>query len=192
MHQSMNAERNAHYHSILNQVVHGNETDERTRRPCTFHLIVEPGHAVHVWERYKPVMAAMNAFFDVYIRMLCCLLDLRKLSQNYMVIPKTGGRFLITGLQCVGQVGHNDNDHRKGKGAGFFIIVTGADGASLCMSDSSHKHVHLPEKKMMMIASAMRLTCIVIKLHSVFIGRGYVPHARVQWSSGHKLCCQMY
>lgn len=38
----------------------------------------------------------------------------------------------------------------------------------------------------------MRMERIIIKLHSVFIGHGFVQHASAEWSVGHKLRYHMY
>ena len=131
-------------------------------------------------------------FLDVYIGQLCSLVGLHTLTRGRLLLPVTGGRFLVTGQNCPPQDGHNDFNHEDPAGPGFFIIVTGSDPCNLWIADGSHKNVNQPDSVKAVIAHVMEMDQITIPPHSVFMGHGFVQHAGAGWSGYHALRYHVY
>jgi hypothetical protein len=137
-------------------------------------------------------MARFRAFLDLYIGMLCKVVDIHAVNDRKMFLPKSGGRFLLTGEHCPAQTGHNDFDHTDSTGPGLFVIVTGTEDAHLWVASGSHKHVHEPDARKRKMASVIRMTRIDIPRHSVFIGHGFLQHAGAEWTGNHSLRYHVY
>ena len=143
-------------------------------------------------DKNNPWMARFRAFLDTYLGQLCCLVKLQDLNDVQLKFPNSGGRFLLTGEGCPAQVGHNDFDHRLGKGAGFFVMVTGAHPTGLWVCDGSHKNVNQSTRRKLQLADVMRMSLIQIPPNSVFIGHGFLQHAGAAWAGNHCLRYHMY
>ena len=92
---------------------------------------------------------------DVYIGQMCSLVGLHTLTDGRLLLPVTGGRFLVTGENCPPQDGDNDFYHNDPAGPGFFIMVTGSDPFKLWIVDGSHKNVHQPDSVKVVLAHVM-------------------------------------
>ena len=143
-------------------------------------------------DKNNPWMARFRSFLDTYLGQLCCLVKLQDLNDVPLKFPNSGRRFLLTGEGCPAQVGHNDFDHRLGKGAGFFVMVTGAHPTGLWVCDGSHKNVNQSTRRKLQLADVMRMSLIQIPPNSVFIGHGFLQHAGAAWAGNHCLRYHMY
>ena len=137
-------------------------------------------------------MLRYMSFMDVYLGQLALLVGCYKLNNINLFFPTTGGRFLYTGPYSPAQDGHNDFDHREGKGPGFFVMVTGNEGSSLWVADGSHNiSQHAPHRRKK-IARTLRMHLIKIPPNSVFIAHGWLQHAGAAWSGSGNLRYHMY
>ena len=81
------------------------------------------------------VYAYKRAHIDVWIGFLASMLNLNNATRNsdietieVLYLPVTGGRRLLTGMDCDLQIGHNDFAQRLiGQLPGFFVILTGPE-----------------------------------------------------------------
>ena len=135
-----------------------------------------------VEEDENKVWAAVSrAALDVWNGHLLALLKLHGKNSEKLVVPNTGGRFLITRKGCPRQKPHNDfqvRDCSEEKEPGYFIIVSGQDDfrcgfmitrISLCMGlwiSESTKH----------FAKGAKLHCITVPANSILIAHGYLTH----------------
>lgn len=57
-------------------------------------------------------------------------------AQN-LLIPKTGGRYLITGKDCPPQTGRKDFERRRGNKPGYFVIVNDSEKGTILVAPGS-------------------------------------------------------
>lgn len=119
-------------------------------------------------------------------------LNLQTLNTRKLYFPATGGRFLVTGKDCPAQTGHNDFEHTKESGPGFFVITTGFQAANLWVADGSNKGVNLPDKRKLCTEHCSWMREITITPNSVFFGHGFLQHAGAAWSGTNSIRHHIY
>ena len=107
-------------------------------------------------------------------------------------MPRTGGRFLITGNKCPDQCGHNDFVARKEGSPGYFCVITGPHPVTLWVSQCSHIFVWYSAEQKEALVNALVMEEIIIPIHSVFIGNGCLHHAGTGWRGFHALRYHLY
>ena len=190
LHDALNPDETSNWHPIFNHATHLDDADRArniARFSCSRNLTMQ-----YMMQQDNVWMANCLSYLDVYIGTICCLLELRKLAEEDLHLPNTGGRFLFTGEDSPAQCGHNDFDHRSGRGPGFFIMATGRDPTGLWISEGSHKHVFLPDRKKRKLAGLMKMDRITIPPNSLFVGHGFVQHAGAEWTGTHSLRYHIY
>ena len=189
-HMALDHDENSNWHSIFN---HTGDKDDIDRTKGVARFSTGRAFSVNYLNRDENVwMSRYRAFMDIYLGQICHRMNIHTLNENKLRFPVTGGRFLLTGADSPAQVGHNDFDHRQQTGPGFFIIVTGFEGASIWVAEGSHKYVNYPERKKNKWARIQRMSLEQIPPHSIFIGHGYVQHAGAGWSGNHNLRYHIY
>lgn len=106
-------------------------------------------------------------------------------------MPKTGGRYLLTGKDVQHQCGHNDNVHLDGH-PGLFAMATGPEGAKLWICEGSHLYVNEPTYEKEFLGKGLRLKPVDIPPYSVYFGHGWVQHAGFGWDGKHRLRYHVY
>lgn len=142
-----------------------------------------------------------RASLDVWIGSLLSLLNIDKdgMEGFRAMVPRTGGRFLLTAKNCPDQCGHNDFDHRKAMGAsvksgneymklsasspGFFTLTTCNYPVSLWVAPGSHRYVYESDDVKEILAKSLRMIKVNIPSYSVFVGHGHVQHAGTAWEA---------
>lgn len=130
-------------------------------------------------------------FFYLYIEQLCSVIG-QQITTELLDFPISGGRFLVTGQDCSAQCGHNNFDHNKGTGPGFFIIATGSEASHLAVGGRSHKNVHLAADSKGMMARFIEMQLITIYVHSVFICHCHLQHASAAWPGTESIRYHLY
>lgn len=96
-----------------------------------------------------------------------------------MTVPRTGGRFLLTGEGCPRQTTHQDFPTRSSmeKCPGYFALATGMHSTPIWACENSHLYVFGTAKEIRAFSKAAKLKKIIIPPYSLFIGRGDLTHA---------------
>ena len=125
-------------------------------------------------------VAKSRAHLDVWLGLLCTLLQVHRSDGNRLYLPNTGGRMLITGKHCPRQIGHTDFDCSDGEGPnttpGYFIMVSGADPFPIWISDYSHHFVYGAVEDRAQFTDLLSMRKIIVPPHSVMVANGYVTH----------------
>lgn len=164
--------------TILNYAVVEQDEADRAKGIAGFSTT----YKFNVTTLMKTLMGRYMYFYDIYLGQLCSLVGLHSLLQQRLFISKSGGRFLVTGENCLAQCGHNDFDHRQPTGPGFFTIATGSGPCTLWVAGGSHLYVDYDDEAKRIMADVLEMGLIKIPAHSVFIGHGYLQHAGTAWS----------
>lgn len=159
-----------------------NRNEGRARFTSTRHCLVDyaENDETHI-DRFKFV--TRRALLDVWLGILVRLIGLEEcgLPGEKLVMPASGGRFLITGKGCPRQVPHNDFPvpprDRKDQLPGYFVIANGDDPFPIWVCPGSHKYVFSKALELDMYAKTMKLKKVIVPPRSVFIGHGHVQHA---------------
>lgn len=103
--------------------------------------------------------------------------NLDRAKKKVVWIPNSGGRFLITVMNCLQQCVHNEFEVvppcRK---PGFFMILTGIEGSNLCACPGSHAFVCYPAVRRKKLANTLYMEQGIISLQSVFVGHKYLQY----------------
>ena len=139
---------------------------------------LEKGDYVHLAQR--------RAYLDVWIGIMVSLLNVDDNGKVNVYIPRTGGRWLLTGRYCKIQVGHNDFHIILGSICpGYFAIVTGAERVYLWVCPGSHQYVHYNKKEREGLSANLKMERIEIPPNSIFIGHGHLQHAGDGYNGSH-------
>lgn len=136
--------------------------------------------------------APRRSALDVWIGWLLALLNLDSDGERGAQVPRTGGRFLLTGEGCPDQTGHNDFPTEKRNNPGYFCITTSQEQTSLFVCPSSHQYVWYDEEDRISLARMLKMTEITIPARSIFIGHGLLQHAGCGWLGFQALRYHMY
>ena len=138
-------------------------------------------------------LAERRAHLDVWVGMAMSSLNIDGWGNSPVFIPRTGGRFLITGKHCERQTGHNDFPVRNPEDSpGYFTIVTGAESATLWVAPSSHTFVFYSEASRQLLSRSLLMTEVTIPQFSIFVGHGHLQHAGAAWTGAHSIRYHMY
>lgn len=89
--------------------------------------------------------AKQTSELDIQIDWISALPNLDTVMEKNVWIPTLGGRFLITGMDCLRQGSHNNfKVVVPGRNPGFLIVVTARESSSLWICPGSHVFVHFP------------------------------------------------
>ena len=139
---------------------------------------LEKGDYVHLAQR--------RAYLDVWIGIMVSLLNIDDNGKVNVYVPRTGGRWLLTGRYCKIQVGHNDFHIIVGNICpGYFAIVTGAERVYLWVCPGSHQYVHYNKKEREGLSANLKMERIEIPPNSIFIGHGHLQHAGDGYNGSH-------
>ena len=150
-------------------------------------------------ERSHPELFEAKLRLDLLLAVLLEELSIEDSSKNSYLIPKTGARLLLGAPGCTPQQPHTDFEVRFGEfGAcapdpSYFMVVTGADWASILAWPSSHRLVSSfdyysstakgddviaeIERWEAIEYSAQKPQRVSIPPYSAFVGRGDLVHA---------------
>ena len=138
-------------------------------------------------------IAQRRAYLDVWIGVLVGSMNVDFNGEVPTFIPRTGGRFLLTGQDCEVQVGHNDFPViQQARCPGYFIIVTGPERVNLWVAPGSHQYVHYNEKDREQLGKTLKMERITIPPTSVFVGHGHLQHAGDGYNGSHCLRYHTY
>lgn len=139
----------------------------------------------HVEEKKETVwVAKYRAYLDLRLGQLLAAL---RLAPNCgegvaMMVPKTGGRWLVCTKKCKRQILHTDfstsSAHITEDRPGYFLICTGTNEAPVWVVEGSHlsvKRVSFENARALGRGSVERK--VYIPPYSVFVGRGDLFHA---------------
>jgi len=114
-------------------------------------------------------VAVRRAYLDVWVGWLLALMNLDNYGTWPCIMPRSGGRFLVTGNKCPDQCGHNDFVARKEGSPGYFCIITGSHPVTLWVSRCSHIFVWYSEERKEALVNALVMEEIIIPVHSVLL-----------------------
>lgn len=136
--------------------------------------------------------AERRAALDVWIGIVSSLLDMDRRGKDRSWLPKTGGRFLLSGKGVTDQCGHNDFPVRESGSPGYFFLVTGPAKASLHVCPGSHLYVRYHKSRRELLRKSLQMEEVAIPPFSMFIGHGQVQHAGVGWRGSPSLRYHTY
>ena len=181
-----------HWNPIINSGDASTDLNQRNgghaRISSTTRLLI--GHMES--DRQRMWAARRRAALDLWMGWLLSLLNLDNYAQWESFVPKSGGRFLMTGKECPAQVGHNDFAVVKGQSPGYFAMVTGTEQCSLWVCPASNNYVLYDDTDRRSLARVLKMTEIVIPRFSIFFGHGHLQHAGSGWTGFHSLRYHMY
>lgn len=162
------------WHTIANTAV--DKTDRASRRRGTTRFQCNTRLLCDIMETDENVwLAQTRAFLDFYV---CTFMkNIAPCNYEDMAIPKTGGRFLMTGKGCLPQTGHNDFPHTlETNSPGYFAIVT-MEETGLYVCDFSNQFVFSSDAQKKHLVQGLAMTHIIIPANSIFFGHGHLQHA---------------
>ena len=132
----------------------------------------------------KQWVVRKRALLDARLGQILRALNLDRASAGMwddpdMSIPRTGGRFLLTGKGCGRQTPHQDFQSRSRADfcPGYFMIGTGVQPTPLWVCDYSHTFTSTTKQAARRFSKAASLKKVKIPPFSVFVGRGDLTHA---------------
>lgn len=138
-------------------------------------------------------IAERRAYLDVWLGIILGQLNTDQNGKYKVYFPRTGGRWLITGLDCDVQVGHNDYAYIPGSEfPGYFIIVSGPERITLWVCDGSHLFVDYEQADKHTLGDTLKMHRIEIPATSVFIGHGLLHHAGDGYTGSHCIRYHVY
>jgi hypothetical protein len=187
-----NEDERGDWNPIVNSGIVEDDENKRdmgvARYSSTLNLLMnrmESGDMVRLAER--------RAHLDVWVSMALASLDIDRGGSRPVFIPRTGGRFLLTGKHCERQTGHNDFPVRNPEDSpGYFAIVTGAETATIWVAPGSHAYVFYPQEAKSLLSQSLVMTQITIPRFSIFVGHGHLQHAGAGWTGAHNLRYHIY
>lgn len=136
--------------------------------------------------KHNVELARRRAFLDVWIGLVVSQMNLDANGRFEAFIPRTGGRWILTGIKCLPQCGHNDFPVIAGFACpGYFVIVTGLERAYLWVAPGSHNYVYYSAEDRQTLGSTLKMERFTIPPSSIFIGHGHVQHAGDGYSGSH-------
>ena len=137
-------------------------------------------------------MAVRRALLDTWLGLVACALQLINTEGGSRCwFPKSGGRFLATGVGCPRQTAHNDFPHDKYDPndpksiPGYFFIVSGDAEFPLWVLPGSHWTHNHSHWRRNLIGVFMKMSKIIVPKNSIFIGHGLLTHAGGLGRSNH-------
>lgn len=108
------------------------------------------------------------------------------------VLPQSGGKYQLTVKECPQLCGHNDFEVRERTSPGYFIIAMCSELSAGLLCPGSQTFVFYSKKTRMDSACFLYLQGIRIPSNYVFVGHGYLQHARPGWKEHHALQYHKY
>lgn len=139
--------------------------------------------------------ARKRALFDVRLGQIAASLRLkneRSPQSPPLYIPRTAGRFLITGKGCPRQVLHTDfevthggNDYQAAPShPGYFVMAAGKDEFPIWVWERSHVFCNALKQAVEQLSSAVVVKKHIVPAYSVLICRGDVFHCGASYEDG--------
>lgn len=111
-------------------------------------------------------------------------------KEDEVYIRNSGGRFLITEMDCLRLSGQKDfYVVAPGGNTGIFIRVIGTECSSLCRSLRSHTFAYYPAVLKKVLVSTPYMDEVIFPPLSPFIG---LQHGDLEWNSFHRLRYHVY
>ena len=126
-----------------------------------------------------------RAFLDARLGQLVVAMGLDKVGSSSfgveaMAVPKTGGRFLLTGKGCQRQYLHTDfavgSTPDEKRVPGYFVLCTTRSPTPLWVVNHSHFYLGETDKVKQALSNAVFARKVLIPPFSVLIGRGDLQH----------------
>lgn len=105
---------------------------------------------------------------------------------------KSGGGYLLIGIDCPPHFEHNDFESRVGGFAGYLMITTSTERRSFPLRPLSQTHVFYPKQSRGDLSFFLHLQKIRIPPNTVLVGHGYLQHAVHRWKDHHSLRYHIY
>ena len=171
-----------------NPIVNTIDTDTPDRRKGTGRFITTmEGVCSHLeQEASKTWVVVKRAQFDARLGQIIAALGLvghdpTVSGVDLMSIPKSGGRFLLTGKGCPRQILHTDfgveDDRELSRVPGYFLICTSGAETPLWIVDNSHFYLQQSSGLWPYLSKGLVARKVIIPPYSILIGRGDLQHA---------------
>lgn len=134
--------------------------------------------------RYASTWAAL----EFWLCWTAPALLLKNCNTAFMRLLKTRGRYVLSGLQCPPQTGHNDCEHRKTRSLGYFKQVNSDQHNGIWVCPSLYCDVGYGTDKKRTQAKILKLEEVVVKRKSVFVEHDYTHYVGVACNRGAALC----
>ena len=179
-----------------NPIVNSNiEKKDREQRDRGIARYISTNHLLTkcLESKDKSYLAERRAYLDVWLGIILAQLNTDQNGKCKVYFPRTGGRWLITGLDCEIQAGHNDYAYIPGaEFPGYFMITSGPERISLWVCDGSHLFLDYKMAEKHVLGDALKMHRIQIPATSIFIGHGHLHHAGDGYNGSHCIRYHVY
>ena len=137
--------------------------------------------------------AKARSLLDTYLAIILSMIDVSENGRFIIMIPLSGGRFLISGLKVPIQIIHNDFEPIIPNSCpGYFVIATGLKPAFLHVIPGSHRYVFYDSNDLTNLSKVFKAEKFEIPSQSIFVGHGWVQHAGSGWTGSSCLRYHLY
>lgn len=86
----------------------------------------------------RVTFASRGAAFDVWVGMIGAIVASESSGDEELYLQGTGGRYILTGCDCLRQTGHSDFEVREARSPWFFVLIYGYEAIGLLVWHMSY------------------------------------------------------
>lgn len=128
----------------------------------------------------------------MWVGMIGAVISSDSAGHEKLLLPVTGGRYVLNGLDCQDQAGQNDFEDRESRTPGSFILVSGSEALFLLVCPALHTYTHYPISEKKNFAELMSLEELAILVYYVLVEHRYLQRGVCGWRGFHHLSDHIY